>query len=170
MLAADLGAQVPASAVPPSVGWLLCRPRHHATRRGYFFEGHPVVHVSGWVRGGFQRVRAPNPATPDPRRASARPPEACVVISVGVVASGRGGPVNRPRQGQGFGQSSTWRWVCEWSFAHVLPSGGQTKYCGKNPVYIMSEVQVSLTYAIISVQKSVKTPPAGDFGAFRCPF
>ena len=43
---------------------------------------------------------------------------------------------------------------------------GRISRIKKKRVYIMSEAQVSLTYA---AQKSAKTPPAGDFGAFRCP-
>ena len=50
--------------------------------------------VSGRVCGRFRCVRALTPATPGPRRASARPPEVCVVILVEILER-RGGACDR---------------------------------------------------------------------------
>ena len=81
-----------------AVGWLLCPRRLHATRRSYFFEGHPLAAASGRVRGWFWRLGVPTHATPGPPRASARLPNACVVILVGLVDRRRGGLAGRIRR------------------------------------------------------------------------
>ena len=72
-----------------------------------FFEGYPLVAMQGRVWGRFQRVRTSTPGTPGPRRVSARPPKACVVILVEILKR-RGGA---PRRHRGRG----------WDFRRYLP-------------------------------------------------
>ena len=120
--------------------------------------------VSGRVRGRFQCVRTPPPATPGPRRASARPPKACVVILKRLMGRGGGGPSSTSGPGVGFDTIFADLPAADWYAAQVSASSELSWYWEKNSTSTRQHIQGAPTCSTISAQNTLKTRQTRHFG------